>query len=42
MGDASFDEKAGSLSGLFDFNGRFGQGRGGRLLLNPDTGRPSG
>ena len=39
IGDASFDEKAGTLDNLFDFSHPSG---GGRLLLDPATGRPVG
>jgi phospholipase C len=36
IGDQSFDAKAGSLLGLFDFD----HGRNRRLLLDPDSGEP--
>ncbi len=36
IGDASFDERAGDLSGLFDF----WRPRAGRLILDPKTGAP--
>jgi phospholipase C len=38
IGDQSFDEKAGGLGGLLDFNERVGRHR--RLILSPDTGEP--
>jgi phospholipase C len=40
LGNGSFDAKAGSLEGLFSFGGS-GQGRDGRLILDPATGEPA-
>jgi len=39
IGDASFDAKAGSLAGLFDFSHR--RGGSSRLILDPATGQPT-
>jgi phospholipase C len=39
IGDASFDAKAGSLAGLFDFSHR--RGNSARLILDPATGQPT-
>ncbi|MEV5748873.1 alkaline phosphatase family protein [Actinoallomurus sp. NPDC052308] len=36
IGDASFDQRAGSLGGMFDFH----RPRAGRLILDPKTGAP--
>ena len=43
IGDASFDEKAGSLESMFAFGDRHDGGRGasGTLLLDPSTGQPA-
>lgn len=41
VGDQSFDEKAGSLSGLFDFCDDHDHQRNHRLFLDPSTGQPS-
>jgi phospholipase C len=39
IGDSSFDAKAGSLANMFSFNG---ERNGGQLLLDPNTGQPTG
>src|SRR5579862_5611450 len=39
IGDGSYDAKAGSLSGMFDFSGKSGAGK---LTLDPSTGEPAG
>jgi phospholipase C len=40
IGNSSFDAKAGALDNMFNFRGE-GDGGGGRLFLDPNTGEPT-